>query len=237
MRLELDNISVTYGETTVVKDFSATADSGQLIALVGPNGSGKSSLLKAIAGLVTYYGQTNLPKDRASCARTLAYLAQDATAPDRRLVRDIAALGRTPHIGALSKLSETDQSIVTDCLGQCGISDFTDRAFGTLSGGEKMRVHLARTLATQAPILLADEPVTALDPYYQLSVMDVLRDYAAQGRIVITALHDLSLARKYADQVWVMKDGELVKNDNPARALDVETLAHVFRITPDGARL
>jgi len=235
--LELNNISVDYGDQTVVDGVSVIAQTGSFIALVGPNGSGKSSLLKAVAGLVSHKGTTNLPTKLSLRAKSLAYLAQNATAPALRRVSDIVALGRTPHMGSLSRLSVTDADIVSNALDQCDISDFADRPFGTLSGGEQMRVHLARTLATQAPLLLADEPVTALDPYYQLSVMDVLKTYAANGQTVITALHDLDLACRYADRVWVMRDGKIVKNDKPAKALDAETLAQVFRITPDGFRI
>lgn len=237
MTLTLKNISVSYGSTAVLHNITAQAETGQLIVIVGPNGSGKSSLLKAMTGLVPFQGQTNLPKTRTARSRALAYLAQDATAPERRLVRDIIALGRTPHIGALGKLTEGDQDIIHDSLARCDIVDFADRPFGSLSGGEKMRVHLARSFATQAPLLLADEPIAALDPYYQLAVMDALKAYTADGRTVIAALHDLTLARKYADKIWVLKAGQLIQNDTPDKALDATTLAHVFRIRPDGSRL
>lgn len=237
MTLTLKNISVAYGDKTVLHDISAEAETGQLIVIVGPNGSGKSSLLKAITGLLPFKGQTNLPQTRAARSRALAYLAQDATAPDGRLVRDIIALGRTPHIGRLGKRTESDQKIIHDSLLRCDILDFADRPFGSLSGGEKMRVHLARSFATQAPLLLADEPITALDPYYQLAVMDALKAYAADGRTVIAALHDLTLAQKYADRIWVLKDGRLIQNGTADKALDAKTLAHVFRIRPDGSRL
>jgi len=235
--LELNNIRVAYSGKTVIRGITVKARAGELIALVGPNGSGKSSLLKAVAGLILHEGQTNLPPDTRTRASSLAYLAQDATAPVRRKVRDIVALGRTPHIGPLGKLTLNDDVIISDSLSRCDMTEFSDREFGTLSGGEQMRVHLARTFATQAQILLADEPVTALDPYYQLTVMDALRGYAGKHRTVITALHDLNLARRYADRIWVIHDGILVKDSAPDEALDTETLAQVFRITPDGQSL
>jgi len=237
MKLTLKNISLAYGVTKILHDISAEAESGQFIIIVGPNGSGKSSLLKAIAGLLPFEGQTNIPKNRSVRSRAIAYLAQDATAPERRLVKDITALGRTPHIGALGRLSEADQSIIDDSLARCDISEFSDRFFGSLSGGEKMRVHLARSFATQAPLLLADEPITALDPYYQLAVLDDLKAYSHDGRTVVAALHDLTLARKYADRIWVLNEGRLIQNNTPEKALDAKTLAEVFRIRPDGSRL
>ncbi len=232
--ITLSEISVQFDGKTVVQDVSATAKPGEFIALVGPNGSGKSSLLKAIAGLVPHTGSTNLPKDHRTRAKQLAYLAQTVTAPHRHLVRNIVTLGRTPHIGGLSTLGERDKNAVTMAMTQAGVTEFADRMFGTLSGGEQTRVHLARALSTQAPLLLADEPITALDPYYQLSVMQVLREAAQQGTTVIAALHDLSLAERFCDRIWVMNTGRLVANDTSSRALTAEILRDVFRITPDG---
>lgn len=237
MTLKLENISASYSDQQILCGITISGEPNQMIALVGPNGSGKSTLLKAIAGLIPHSGQMNLPKDPKARSRVLAYLAQNPTAPDRRLVHDIVALGRTPFTGPFSKLSEDDQIIVQNCLAKCEIKALSDRAFGSLSGGEKMRVHLARTLATNAPLILADEPVTALDPYFQIAIMDVLKSQAKDGHLIITALHDLNLARKYADRIWVLKDGQIVKDDMAKKALDDKILADVFRIKPDGNRI
>ena len=110
--MELTNITVRYGDKSVVNDVSAKAEAGQFVALVGPNGSGKSSLLKAIAGLLPHKGTTSLPANRRERAKHLAYLAQNSTAPAGRLVEDIIALGRTPFVGPFAKLSEVDLSLI-----------------------------------------------------------------------------------------------------------------------------
>lgn len=232
--IELKNISVRYGNKTVVEDVSATAGSGQLIALVGPNGSGKSSLLKAIAGLVPHDGTTSLPTDRRDRAKQISYLAQNSTAPDSRTVEDIIALGRTPFLGALAKLNDDDQEAINKAARTCETAVFFGRKFGTLSGGEKMRVHLSRALATQAPVLLADEPTTALDPYYQISTLNILRKSADAGTTTIIALHDLKLAERFADKIWVMNSGQLVANTVAESALTETILRDVFRMTADG---
>ena len=232
--IEIRNISVRYGTKTVVDDVSATASSGQFIALVGPNGSGKSSLLKAITGLLAHDGTTSLPTDRRARAKQISYLAQNSTAPDNRTVEDIIALGRTPFLGPLSKLSDTDRLAINAAAQACETTSFFDRKFGTLSGGERMRVHLSRALATQAPLLLADEPTTALDPYYQISALNILRKSADAGTTIIVALHDLKLAERYADQIWVMDSGQLVANGPAESALSETLLRDVFRITADG---
>ena len=232
--IELKNITARYGDKTVVNDVSAKAEPGQFIALVGPNGSGKSSLLKAIAGLLPHGGTTSLPANRKERAKHLAYLAQNSTAPTGRLVEDIIALGRTPFVGPFAKLSEVDKRAIKAAASACDIEQFFGREFGTLSGGEQMRVHLSRALATQAPILLADEPLAGLDPFYQISILKILRETAANGTIVITALHDLKRAKRFADQIWVMHKGKFVANEPSSSALTEAILKEVFRITPDG---
>jgi len=234
--IELRNISVHYGQTRVVQEVSATAKVGEFIALVGPNGSGKSSLIKSIAGLLPHAGSTSLPSKPRDRAQAISYLAQNSTAPDQRKVKDILALGRTPYLGLLSKLSETDEIAIQSAAKSCEIEPLLPRAFGTLSGGEKMRVHLARTLATQAPILLADEPITALalDPYYQISTMKILRETANAGTTIIAALHDLAYAKRFADRIWVLQSGKLVADETANKALNKEILRDVFRITDTG---
>ncbi len=232
--ISLRNISVKFGETFAVQDVSVAAEPGEFIALVGPNGSGKSSFLKSAAGLIPHEGSSNLASNRRIRAKQLAYLAQNATASGEHKIQNIVALGRTPHIGSLSRLTDVDSQIVKAAMEKCGVTKFKDRVFKTLSGGEQTRVHLARTLATDTALLLADEPVTALDPYYQLSVMEVLREASNEGTTVIAALHDLSLARKFCDRVWVMNSGRLVADGPPDETLTPKVLREVFRITPEG---
>lgn len=232
--ISIENISARYAGTLVVKDVSAQARPGELIALVGPNGSGKSTLLKAIAGLIKHDGRSSLPESSSVRAKNISYLAQNSTAPNLRKVKDIVALGRSPFLGPFSKLSPRDKDAIERAATLCQTSQLFDREYGALSGGEKMRVHLSRALATEAPILLADEPITALDPYYQISVMNILRETANDGKIIITALHDLGFANRFADRIWVMQDGHLVKDEAASTALSSEILKTVFRITPNG---
>ena len=232
--IELKNISVRYGQKTVIDKVSAACQPGQFIALVGPNGSGKSSLLKAIAGLVPFDGATSLPAERRARSKQLSYLAQNSTAPNDRLVEDIIALGRTPFLGPFMRLSAADQAAIDEAAKACETDGFFGRKFGTLSGGQKMRVHLSRTLATQAPLILADEPTTALDPYYQLSILNILREAAQAGSTAIVALHDLKHAERFADQIWVMQAGQLVKTGPAKTALTETIMREVFRVTLSG---
>lgn len=237
MSLNIKNLNSGYGKTPVLHEINADAKSGDLIGLVGPNGSGKSCLLKTIAGLITpTSGHVNLngqsiaslsPRVRA---KHIAWLAQDRSAAWALSVRELVALGRAPYRGRLGTLSVEDTSAIDAALVSAHCIDLQDRRFDALSGGEQARVLLARALAVGAPLLLADEPTASLDPYYQISIMQCLKNETGSGKTVITSLHDLSLARQYCDRIWVMQDGKLVADDVPKTALSETILADVFRI-------
>lgn len=232
--IELKKIRVRYHGKIAVDGISATVSSGQFVAIIGPNGSGKSSLLKAIAGIAPHDGKTSLPTEQRARAKQLSYLAQNSTAPAWRKVEDIIALGRTPFLGPIGKLSEVDKKAINMAAKSCETDALFGRQYGTLSGGERMRVHLSRALATQASILLADEPTTALDPYYQISTMNILRKTANSGTTILVALHDLKLAERFADKIWIMNDGNLVANESAKAALTDTILQTIFRVTADG---
>lgn len=237
--IDIKNISAGYGTKTILKDITAGAQGGEFIALLGPNGSGKSTLLKTLCGLIKpSAGSLSLaglpahdmpPKQRA---KTAAYLAQGREATRGLEVSDILDIGRAPYRGALGKISALGRAAIQDAAKRAQITELIGRQFDTLSGGEKARVLFARALAVQAPILLADEPIAALDPYYQITMMESLAQEARSGRLVIAALHDLFLARQYASRIWVMKEGRLYVDDMPSAALSAKTLADVFGVAP-----
>jgi len=238
--LSLKNISAGYGRADIISGISAEAAGGKLIALIGPNGSGKTTLMKALAGLLPisageiWVGNTPLsflePRERA---KSIAYLAQDRTAMPSMTVADILELGRAPYRGRLGKISPLGNQAIGIAIRSTHLESHFDHPFGELSGGEQARVLLARALVVDAPVMLADEPNAALDPFFQITTMEILKDEAARGKTVIAALHDLRLAKTYADQVWVMEGGHLVANGTPERAMSSEILEKVFRLTAD----
>jgi len=237
MSLVVEKLSAGYGKKPVLNGVETIAKPGELIGLVGPNGSGKSCLLKTIAGLITpdagqvkFSGQSVhgfAPRVRA---QNIAWLAQDRSAAWALSVRELVGLGRAPYRGRLGKLSDDDENAVDRALAGTHCSDLQNRRFEHLSGGEQARVLLARALAVGAPLLLADEPTASLDPYFQISIMQSLRDEARSGKIVITSLHDLALARQFCDRIWVMNEGRLVADDVADKALSEDVLADVFKI-------
>ncbi|WP_440958110.1 ABC transporter ATP-binding protein [Oceanicaulis sp. LC35] len=238
-RILVDRLRVLRGDRDILSDISFEVKAGEMIALIGPNGAGKSTLIKAMLGLIEPdMGGVLLngapvgsltPKARA---QQMAYLPQDRAVAWSVTGGDLVALGRFAWGGAAyDRLGAADRDAVDAALEKAGAVELKDRLIHELSGGEQARLHLARVLATGAPVLLADEPIAALDPRHQLEAMRVLRAQADQGASVICALHDLELARRHADRVAVIHQGRLHTLATPDEALTEQVLAQVFGVT------
>ena len=230
-------MSVALGDRTVIHHLSATLQGGHLVALVGPNGVGKTTLLRAVAGLIPSSGAIRVNgvalsdlslKERA---KQFGYLPQGHVVHWPLRVRDVVALGRYPH-GATdpARLSDNDAAAVGRAIKAADVTSLAERRVTELSGGERSRVALARVLAVEAPVVLADEPTASLDPRYQLDIMNVLRSVANSGALVIVVTHDLSLAARFADTVMVLSDGRLIAQGAPMQALSESILEEVFRV-------
>jgi iron complex transport system ATP-binding protein len=234
--LAATNLNVRLGAKEIVHGASLALNAGELVALVGPNGAGKTTLMRALTGLIPAQGAITLagkplaslaPRERA---RVVAHLPQGHIFHWPMSVESIVMLGRTPHADPFSSASPNDRDAVAHALATTETEVFAQRAVTTLSGGEKARVALARALAAQAPVLLADEPTAALDPRHQLVVMELLRAAAQRGNAILAIMHDLTLAARFADRVLVMHEGRIVADGLPAEALAPERLASVFGI-------
>jgi iron complex transport system ATP-binding protein len=240
--LVAENLRVELARREVLKGVSFTLPRQGLIALVGPNGAGKTTLLRALARLLPAHdmvdGIVRLGTDDVAAlsirerARRFAYLPQGHTVHWPLPVRDIVALGRYPH-GATdpARLNDTDTAAVTRAMQAADVVKFSDRRVTELSGGERSRVALARVLAVEAPVILADEPIASLDPRYQIDVMSGLHRAALGGMLVVVVTHDLGLAARYADRVLVLNQGQLVAQGPCSEALSDSILAEVFRVS------
>ena len=240
--LSLQNLTVRRGECPVVDNASLTIQSGECVGLIGPNGAGKTSLLRGALGLLPYEGQSSLAalpaKERAARA---AWLPQKREIAWPMSVERVVALGRLPYLARGATLTEKDQQAVNAALERMGLTNFKARIATQLSGGEQARVLIARTLAQDTPLLMADEPIAGLDPAAQIATLDVFQSFANEGRAVLTSLHDLSLAARYCTRLIVISQGRIVADGPRDEILTQDMLADVFHLradivnTPSGA--
>ena len=247
MTLAAVNVEVSYDSRPAVRATTLVLEPGQLIALVGPNGAGKSTLLRALAGLVDYRGTVTwrgaalAQLGGRTRARTVAYLPQDPPVHWPLPARELVALGRLPHRAYGAAETAADAAAVQAAMRETDTLEFAARSVSRLSVGERARVLLARALAVEAPVLLADEPIAMLDPYHQLDVLATLRSYAAgrdagSKRLVVVVLHDLGLAARFCDRVLLMNSGAIVGDGPPDEALGAEAIRAHYRVEPFIAR-
>ena len=235
LALSIANAAVNLGGRPVLAGIDLDLRGGELVAMVGPNGAGKTTLLRAMAGLVPATGRLTLAGAElarlslAERARHIAYLPQGHVFHWPMPVADIVALGRLPR-GAGADLSAADRAATLSAMAVTGIAAYADRPVTTLSGGERARVALARVLATEADIILADEPTAALDPRYQLIVLGILKRHAEAGGAVLAVLHDLGLAARHADRLVVLDRGRIVADGAPRDVLTKARLAETIGV-------
>src|SRR5207248_5996083 len=204
--LTASGLGVRLAGRVVLKDVALALEAGHLVALVGPNGAGKTTLLRALAGLIPSEGESGIGGQTLSSlplrerAKRFGYLPQGHVVHWPLPARDIVALGRYPH-GATdpARLSAKDADAVLRAMQAADVMEFSERRVTELSSGERSRVALARVLAVEAPVILADEPTSSLDPRHQLDVMQTLRAAANKGTLLIVVTHDLGLAARFAD--------------------------------------
>lgn len=233
MTLNAAAISVSLGRRTVLSEVSFALGAGALTAIIGPNGAGKSTCLRALAGLlpvtrgtVTFDGE---PVDRmapATRARTIGYLPQQRGVHWPLTVARTVALGRVPHGGT----AKADAAAIERAMDEMDIIRFRDRPVTELSGGELARVLMARLLAQETQVVLADEPTAGLDPAHQLALLDRMAALARTGRTVAVAMHDLTLAARYCQRVILLKDGHVLGDGAPSAVLTGSLLRAAFGI-------
>lgn len=230
------NLTVTRGEKRLLSNASFEAKSGEFIGVAGPNGAGKSTLLRALAGIEkSALGECLIAGAPARAlphrerARRLAFLPQLREVYWGVTAEAIVALGRYAY-GAPDRLDAADLAAVERALAAADIGALRTRIVTTMSGGEQARVHLARALAAETPVLVADEPTAALDPKHQLAVMEILAARKTQGGLIIAALHDLDLAARYCTRIIIVSDGCIVADGPPKEALAENIVEPVFGI-------
>lgn len=230
-RLRLEGLSVDLGGRRVVDRIDLAIEPGDCVGLIGPNGAGKSTLMRAALGLAQAEGRSSLATlPRHARARAAAWLPQAREIAWGMTVAEVVALGRTPHRRPGAPFGAADRAAVERAMAEADVARFAGRAATRLSGGEQARVLLARALAQEAPILMADEPVSGLDPAHQIATMEVFAAQARAGGTVITAMHDLGLAARWCTRLVLLDRGRIVADGAPPEVLTVARLREVYGI-------
>ena len=230
IHFEIDGVSI-------LKDVEFHVEAGELVGLIGPNGAGKSSLLRLLTGIaipqrgeVCFEGQQLSQISLRQRAQNLGYLVQGARAHWPFSVDKVVGLGRIPYQKWWQQDSDLDRQKVEAALTKTETLAYRNRVVTTLSGGEQTLVMLARIFASESRLVLADEPVAALDPYHQLHVMELLRQHADEDRAGVVVLHDLSLAARFCDRLYLLSHGEVDCSGDASEVLTAENIARVYGV-------
>ncbi|MFD1859952.1 ABC transporter ATP-binding protein [Aeromicrobium camelliae] len=234
--LHTEQLSLAYGDRTVVDHLDLTIPTGKITTIVGANACGKSTLLRAMSRLMApSSGQVVLDgKDlhrlpTKEVARTLGLLPQSPIAPEGIAVADLVGRGRHPHQKVFARWSAEDEAAVLAALEATDTVALADRAVDELSGGQRQRVWIAMALAQQTDLLFLDEPTTFLDVSHQVEVLDLLTDLNRErGTTIVMVLHDLNLAARYADHLIAVAAGRLHAAGDPVNVLTEATVRDVF---------
>lgn len=228
-------LSVAYGDTTIIENLSVTIPKGKVTALIGPNGCGKSTLLKTLSRInkpksgEIFIEQTALGriKDKV-LAQQLSLLPQVLVSPEGITVRKLVEYGRSPYVSHWGRLSQADKKIVEQAMTETGVLELAEQNVESLSGGQRQRAWIAMVLAQDTDIVMLDEPTTYLDLSHQIELMELMRTMNEQGKTVIVVLHDLNQACRYCDHLVVLKQGQLMAQGSPKEVFTERLLHEVF---------
>jgi iron complex transport system ATP-binding protein len=237
MRIDAIGLHIALGGRPVLAGVDFALVPGELVGLIGPNGAGKTTLLRLLANLLTpdagevrYDGRSARALGGDALARGLSVLMQGGEVNWPLRVDHLVALGRLPHRRGLGGLSAADHDAVARALDAADAAHLRLRTAGHLSAGERMRVLFARALAVEAPMLFADEPVAALDPFHQLQIMELLQARARAGTGILAVLHDLALAGRFCDRLVLLQDGRILADGPPEAVLTDDHLRRAYAV-------
>ena len=234
MNITAENIKMKIGDNEILKGVSIDSKNREFVGIIGPNGSGKSTLLKSIYrilkpndGCIKLDDMDISKMSIKESAKKMAVVSQHNYYNFDFTVKEVVSMGRSPHKKNLERDNIEDFEIVKESLQKVGMSEFSNRSFSTLSGGEQQRVILARALAQQTPCLILDEPTNHLDIKYQLSLLNIVKDL---DLTIVAAIHDLNIAAMYCDRLFVMKNGKIVGSGTPQEVLTKEFIKEIYDI-------
>ena len=215
--IELQHLTVGYGEKAVLTDISQTLAAGQMVSLLGANGAGKSTLLRTLAGFqpplagkVLIDGCNLHSLSPAERSKAVSVVLTERVEVPYMKVEDLVGMGRSPYTGFFGRLDKEDRAIVAEAIGMVGIAHLAQRTVDTLSDGERQKALLAKALAQQTPIILLDEPTAFLDFHAKVSTLRLLLRLAHEtNKTIFLSLHDVEMAIQLSDALWIVQDGEI----------------------------
>lgn len=234
--LELHNITLGYGDTTVLDDISLSTERGEMLGIIGPNGSGKSTLIKGIcsllslkSGSVLIDGQNVAKITRGELARLVAVVPQIPNLPDTFTAFEIVLMGRTPHLGRFRFEGHRDFDIAWEAMDITNTQSIAERTMDQLSGGQKQLLTIARALAQEPKLVLLDEPTAHLDINHQVETLDFVKGLCKkQNLAAVTVLHDLNLAAQYCDRLVLLGNGKIHAEGIPQEVITEKNIKEVY---------
>lgn len=240
--ISANELSLEKSGNSILKDIQLSFRGGQCFAIIGPNGAGKTSLLKLLSGewtptqgIVRFHDRPLENWDTRELAQHRAFLHQETILEFAFSVQEVVTLGRAPHVQ--NSHSPQDHEIVREALRRLDLEGMEDRPFPSLSGGEKQRVHLARSLAQiigtgpYGRFLFLDEPTNNLDLAHQFKILEIVRQLRSEGIGILMILHDLNLAMQYADEIVVLDKGHCVAHGRTDEVLLSPVIEEVFQVS------
>lgn len=238
--IQVSDLHLSINGKTLLQNLNFSIHAGEIVGIIGPNSAGKSTLLKTLLGLYKpalkqgsiHILNKNLTQwHKNELARTVAYLAQNSQVHWPMTVSALVALGRLPYRQSFGTITDKDEKIINQAMVYTGTHTLKNRIATQLSGGELARVLMARAIAVNSCILLADEPVAHLDPYYQLSILELLKQKARNNMAVVVVLHDFIHAARFCDRLLLLNGGKLVAQGNPNQVLQSDIIRKHYQVT------
>lgn len=236
--LRADTITLAYKKHPIIKELSLSVTNASFTAIIGPNGCGKSTLLRALSrlikpqsGNVILDGKNIHEMATKDVARRLGLLSQRQQPMESITVFELVARGRFPYQSFFNQWSEADEKAVFNAMTSANVTEFSQRSLSELSGGQSQRAWIAMILAQETPLLLLDEPTTYLDITHQIEILDLMKKLNQQGRTIVTVLHDLNQACRYADHLIAMRDGKIIRQGDPKDIVNENLIKEVFDLS------
>ena len=233
--IELKNLSIGYGNKSVLQDVNAKINKGEIVGIIGCNGAGKSTLLKTIRGLlpkqsgeILNFGRKVESFSEKELAREVAYLQQNVEVGFGYTGKDIVLAGRYPYMKWWKGESISDEELALKCMEYTGTKELAERPVNEVSGGQKQRILLAKVLAQQTPILFLDEPTTGLDMVYQEEIFRFSKALAEMGKTILMVVHELNLAAKYCSRIILLGEGTVIADGRPDNVFTEKILSKAY---------